>query len=201
MVWQGDTGAAMKTDSCRRLYEYWNQRRGSRAAPERGELEPGSIRQLLADSFVVAIDAATGHPLRLAGTRVCALFCREIKGVPFGGLFAPDCRAEIRDLVEIVAHELTPVVAGVVGRPGHELPPVDLELLLLPLYHRGRSDARLLGMLAPLTVPYWIGTHAVAGLSLGPLRHLRVVAAPALAPDRMPEVVRRNWTVLDGGRR
>lgn len=190
----------MKTDSCRRLYEYWNQRRGSRAAPERGELEPGAIRQLLADSFVVAIDTAAGHPLRLAGTRVCALFCREIKDVPFGALFTPNCRTEIRDLVEIVAHELTPVVAGVTGRPGLGLPAADLELLLLPLYHRGRSDSRLLGILAPLAVPYWIGTHAIAGLTLGPLRHLRVVAAPTLAPDRMPETVRRNWTVLDGGR-
>jgi hypothetical protein len=201
MVWRDDTEAVMKTDSCRRLYEYWNERRGSRAAPERGELEPGAIRQLLADSFVVAVEAAAGHPLRLAGTRVCALFCREIKGVPFGGLFAPDCRAEIRDLVEIVARELVPVVAGVTGRPSCDLPAADLELLLLPLYHRGRSDARLLGMLAPRAVPYWIGTHAVAGLSLGPLRHLRVVDAPQLAPDRMPEMLRRNWTVLDGGRR
>jgi hypothetical protein len=189
----------MKTDSCRRLYEYWNQRRGSRAAPEREELEPGAIRQLLADSFVVAVDPVAGHPLRLAGTRMCALFCREIKGLPFGVLFASECRDEIRDLVEIIAHELTPVVAGVTGRPGLGLPAADLELLLLPLYHRGRSDARLLGMLSPLAVPYWIGTHAVAGLELGPLRHLN--ATPSSATRRMPETVGRTWTVLDGGRR
>ena len=188
----------MKTDSCRRLYEYWNQRRGSRAAPEREELEPGAIRQLLADSFVVAVDPVAGHPLRLAGTRMCALFCREIKGLPFGVLFAPECRDEIRDLVEIIVRELTPVVAGVTGRPGLGRVAVDLELLLLPLYLRGRSDARLLGMLAPLSIPYWIGTHAVASLELGPLRHLH--ATPSLAPRRLPEIVRRNWTVLDGGR-
>lgn len=191
----------MKTVSCRRLFEYWNERRGSRAAPERGELEPGAVRQLLADSFMVAVDTAAGHPLRLAGTRMCALFCREIKGVPFQGLFAPDSRDEIHDLIGIVAHELTPVVAGVTGQAGDDLPAADLELLLLPLYHRGHSDARLLGILAPLAVPYWIGTHPVAALSLGPWRHLRVVAAPALAPERMSATMRRSWVVLDGGRR
>lgn len=190
----------MKTASCRRLFDYWNERRGSRAAPERGELEPGAIRQLLADSFVLSVDAAAGHPLRLAGTRLCALFCREIKGTPFESLFAAECRQDVVDLVGIVAHELAPVVAGVTARPADDAPVAALELLLLPLYMRGRHDARLLGIMAPLVVPYWIGSCPAADLSLGALRHLRVTAAPAPPRRRLAETMRRSWVVLDGGR-
>jgi hypothetical protein len=191
----------MKTVSCRRLYEYWNALRDGRAAPERDEIEPGAIRQVLADSFVLMVDADAGHPMRLAGTRVCALFCREIKAVPFVDLFEADDRDDVRDLVAIVANEMTPVIAGVAGRAGPDVPDADLELLLLPLYLRGRSNARMLGMMAPLSVPYWIGTHRIDGLSLGSWRHLNAIAAPALAPGRVPEVARRGWVVLDGGRR
>jgi hypothetical protein len=191
----------MKTAACRRLFDYWNERRGSRAAPERGDLDPGAIAPILSDSFMLAVDAAAGHPLRLAGTRMCALFCREIKGVPFENLFPPECRRDVGDLVVVVADELAPVVAGVTVQPAGDLPAADVELLLLPLYVNGRRNARVLGLFAPLVVPYWIGTYPVVGLSLGAWRHLRVVAAPPLVPVRLPAAIRRSWVVLDGGRR
>jgi hypothetical protein len=191
----------MKTTSCRRLYDYWNERRGSRAAPERGDLDPGTIAPLLSDSFMLAVDPAAGHPLRLAGTRMCAWFCHEIKGEPFDHLFADDCRSDVKDLVAIVSDELAPLVAGVSAQPADDLPSARLELLLLPLYVNGRRNSRLLGMLAPLNTPYWIGTYPVADLALGARRHLRVIEAPTLAPQRLPHAIRRSWVVLDGGRR
>jgi hypothetical protein len=191
----------MKTAACRRLLEYWNECRGSREAPERNDLDPGAIPRLLSDSFMLEVDAAAGHPLRLAGTRLCALFCREIKGTPFAHLFAADCRDTVGDLVGIVAHELAPAVAGVTASPDDDVPAADFELLLLPLYVRGRRDARLLGMLAPVAMPYWMGTYSVAELSLRARRHLNVVSAPPLVPQRIAEAIRRRWVVLDGGRR
>ena len=190
----------MKTTSCRRLYDYWNERRGSRAAPERGDLDPGAIAPLLSDSFMLAVDAAAGHPLRLAGTRMCAWFCREIKGESFDRLFTDDCRRDVKDLVAIVSDELAPLVAGISAKSAADLPSASLELLLLPLYVRGRGDSRLLGMLAPLNVPYWMGTYPLVELSLGARRHLRAIDAPTLVPQRLPQAIRRSWVVLDGGR-
>ena len=35
------------------------------------------------DTFILALDGSADHPIRLAGTRVCALFDREIKGEAF----------------------------------------------------------------------------------------------------------------------
>jgi hypothetical protein len=191
----------MKTTSCRRLYDYWNECRGGRAAPERGDLDPGAIASLLSDSFMVAIDATAGHPLRLAGTRMCAWFCREIKGEPFDHLFTDGCRGDVKDLVAIVSDELAPSVAGISAQPADDLPSAHLELLLLPLHVNGRGGSRLLGMLAPLNIPYWMGTYPVTGLSLHARRHLWEVDAPILVPQRLPQTIRRSWVVLDGGRR
>jgi hypothetical protein len=194
----------MKTASARKLFAYWNERRGSRAAPERGDLEPGAIRQLLADSFIIAFDPAAGHPLRLAGTRVCALFCRELKDEPFSYIWDQASRPVIRELISVVADEATPVVAGVGGQPADDLPTADLELLLMPLYHRGRRNVRMLGMLAPVVVPYWLGVNPVDSLALGALRHLGsaadMISAPRLVPGQQAGRIRHGLTVYDGGR-
>lgn len=195
----------MKSASNRRMFAYWNERRGSRSAPERGDLEPGAIRQLLADSFILSFDADGGHPLRLAGTRLCALFGRELKDAPFQELWSSASRPAIRELVSVVADEASPLVAGVAGQPGADFPAVDLEMLLLPLYHRGRRNARMLGMLSPVVVPYWLGMSNVAALFLGAVRHLgadaEMISAPRLVPAQGAGRVRRGLTVYDGGRR
>lgn len=78
----------MKHAGSRELYAYWDEKRGKRAAPERAEIEPGAIRNVLSDAFILALDGGAGHPFRLAGTRVCALFGRELKSEPFIGLWA-----------------------------------------------------------------------------------------------------------------
>ena len=74
----------MKHPSNRELFDYWNERRGNRLAPERADIEPSAIRQVLGDTFVLATDDGIGYyPFRLAGTRLCALFGRELKGESF----------------------------------------------------------------------------------------------------------------------
>jgi hypothetical protein len=190
----------MKTAPTRKLYAYWNERRGSRLAPERGDIEPGAIREILGDSFIVAFNPAADHPFRLAGTRVCVLFGNELKGKPFVQLWDFASRGRIRGLTAMVADEASPLVAGVVART-HEGSEANLELLLLPLYHRGKMRVRLLGVLAPITNPYWLGAERVAMLTLGATRHLgpaiQTIAAPGFAKGTS---ARPQLTVYDGGR-
>jgi hypothetical protein len=190
----------MKTAPTRKLYAYWNERRGSRLAPERGDIEPGAIREALGDSFIVSFDPAQDHPLRLAGTRVCVLFGTELKSKPFVHLWDFASRGRIRGLAAMVADEATPVVAGVAARTieGSE---ADLELLLLPLYHRGKTRVRLLGVLAPIANPYWLGAERVAMLTLGTTRHLgpavEAIGVPGFAKGTAG---RPQLVVYDGGR-
>ena len=66
----------------------------------------------------------------------------------------------------------------------------DLELLILPLAHRGRMDARILGALAPAEAPYWLGAGALGGLTLGSLRYLGDAVPAGFAPRIVPTIRR-----------
>ena len=185
----------MKHAASQELYAYWEQRRGGRPAPERADIEPGAIRQALSDTFILELaDAAHGHSFRLAGTRVCALFGRELKGKSFVNLWATGSRQAISDLLTISSDESVGTVAGVTAENVFG-EPLDLELLLLPLGIRRPSLARTIGILAPLNPPGMARCDGARGADAGrPTPHRRnrqgtVVAAfhgSAPRPRRPP---------------
>ena len=74
------------------LYAYWNRLRGARSAPERNDVDPGAIRGVLADTFVLDFDASCGFPFRIAGSRANALFLKELRGFSFLDLWRGACR-------------------------------------------------------------------------------------------------------------
>jgi hypothetical protein len=191
----------MKHPSTRALYDHWNERRGYRAAPDRADIEPGAIRRVLADTFILAFDANAGHPFRVAGTRVCAAFGRELKGDAFIDMWDIDSQRLVRDLVAVVAHESVGAVAGARGRNSEG--ELEFELLILPLRHRARTDARILGALAPVELPAWFGVRTLDRLTLGTLRYLgpEPVARPPLrlVPTQPAGRMRHGFVVYDGG--
>lgn len=174
----------MKHAASRELYAYWEERRGKRAAPQRADIEPGAIRGVLSDAFILAIDGGAGHPFRLAGTRVCALFGREVKGEPFIGLWAAASQPIIADLLAILNDEHVGTVAGVAALSA-DGQPVDLELLLLPLGASRPSLARTIGILAPLKTPSWLGASPIGALNLGSRRHIGAAVETRLLPRFM----------------
>jgi hypothetical protein len=198
------TGQAMKHPSSRQVYDYWNARRGRRVAPERGDIEPGPIRRALGDTFILGRDAQGVFRFRLAGTRCCALFGRELKGSDFVGLWAQAEQSAMSGRLAAAVEETAGFVAGVRARNG-EGADADLELLLLPLLQRDPGQTRLLGILAPLAPPYWLGSTAVTDLACGSIRHLGVGAGGIMAPRLVPGIdsgrIRRGLVVYDGGRR
>ena len=188
----------MKHASTRALFEYWNRKRGRRAAPDRADIDPGDIRHVLGDTFMLAADFADDIRFRLAGTRVCALFAREIKGEAFNALWTATNSEQIEELLAAVINENVGAVAGIVGRTegGDE---VDLELLLLPLAHAGHARVRALGVLTPLTPPYWLGEQPVVEIELKTLRHIDV-RQPATARFGQAHRLRHGFQVYTGGR-
>ena len=193
----------MKQTSSRELFGYWTARRGTRPAPERGEIEPSAIRRALGDVFILEFDRREGHPFRLAGTRVCALFGRELRNEAFVNLWNGDTRAELAQLLHGVADEATGMVAAAKGRTAEGWSQ-DLELLLLPLAHRGDTHARMIGSLAPLAAPFWLGTSSLGTLTLGSIRHLnpalQAPAAARLIAGTQGLARRAAFTVYEGGR-
>ena len=188
----------MKHAASRELYAYWEERRGKRPAPERAEIEPGAIRQVLSDAFILALDGGAGHPFRLAGTRVCALFGRELKGEPFIGLWAAASQPIVSDLLAILENERVGTVAGVTTHSGNG-EPIELELLLLPLSATRPSLARTIGVLAPLKIPQWLGSGPIGALTIGGRRHIGAAVDTRLLP-RFMAAGRRHLVVHEGGR-
>lgn len=189
----------MKHAASRELYAYWDERRGTRPAPERADIEPGAIRSALGDAFILGLDSAAGHPFRLAGTRVCALFGRELKGQAFLTLWAAESRPVIASLLAILADECVGTVAGVTAQDDQR-DRFDLELLLLPLSAPRRSLARAIGVLAPLKFPQPLGTSPIGPLTLGNRRHVGAAIDGGLLPRLMAARNRRGLIVYDGGR-
>jgi hypothetical protein len=138
----------MKHPSNREFFAYWDEKRGEARAPDRGEIEPGAVRELLGDIFVLSYDGAAGHPFRVAGTRVCALLGRDLKDRSFSALFAPDARREIEEIIAVVAEEMQAAVAGITAT-SEDGSPAHLELLLLPFSARAHTPLSLTGLLAP----------------------------------------------------
>ena len=161
----------MKLAASQELYAYWNLLRGARSAPERSQIDPGAIRGVLADTFILEVDARRRYPLRISGARTNALFLRELRGAAFLDLWQEPDQREIAAVLSVVAGEAVAVVAGVSAAP-EGLRALELELLLLPLRHHGDTHARVLGACSPAFLPSWIGLVAAAPMRLFSLRVL-----------------------------
>src|SRR4051794_37006286 len=177
----------MKHPSSQAFFAYWDAKRGSARAPDRSDIEPGAVRELLGDIFVLGYDPAAGYPFRVAGTRVCALLGCDQKGSSFSALFTPPCRREIEDIIGIVADEMLAAVAGITavaadGSPAH------LELLLLPFNNRAHTPLSLTGLLAPLGSEH----RAVHDFSLTSWRYI------GYSPQRLRPRVLRKLKVARG---
>jgi hypothetical protein len=138
----------MKHLSNRKFFAYWDQKRAGARAPDRSEIEPGGVRELLGDIFVLSYDANAGYPFRVAGTRVCALLGCDLKDRSFSALFEPKQRREIEDIIAVVAEEMLPAVAGITAT-AEDGSAAHLELLLLPFNSRAHAPISLTGLLAP----------------------------------------------------
>ena len=193
----------MKHRSSQAVFDYWDRRRGSRPAPERGDIDPTEIRHALGDTFMLAADFVDVLRFRLAGTRVCALFCRELKGEAFAEIFADASRKGIEELIAVIEDEQVAAVAGLIARTaeGHT---AEVEMLLLPLAHSGHARIRALGVLAPTVPPYWLGATPVAGLELMTLRHIgaeqKVRSGRRFGHAVQTNRLRHGFVVYSGGR-
>jgi hypothetical protein len=138
----------MKHPSNQEFFAYWDRKRAGTRAPDRSEIEPEDVRELLGDIFVLCCDGAAGYPFRVAGTRLCALLGRDLKDRSFSELFIGDGRREIEDIITVVTEEMLAAVAGITAT-SEDGTPAHMELLLLPFNHRAHAPLSLTGLLAP----------------------------------------------------
>jgi hypothetical protein len=189
------------------LYAYWDGLRGARSAPDRSDINPAAIRHVLADTFIIEIDRECAFPIRLCGTRINALWLGDQKGRSFVDLWRASDQRAVAAAILTVIDGVSPIVAGVCAR-APDAPEIDLELLLLPLRHFGKTHSRVMGSLAPAYQTGWFGKLAANPLELN---SLRVIAdadrrSITLSPPmrfRTPSSVARSapkFMVYEGGK-
>ena len=155
----------------RELYAYWNALRAGRVAPERNDVDPAAIRTILADTFVLEFDAEKGFPFRISGSRINALFQRELRGLSFLKLWRDTDRREIESILKRVADDAQPRLLGAEARfPGAGS--LHIEVVLLPLSHRGSTRSRILGSVAANEGADWLGLVGAGAATLNSVKPL-----------------------------
>jgi hypothetical protein len=164
------------------LYAYWNRLRGARSAPERNDVDPGAIRGVLADTFMLDFDEKRGFPFRIAGSRANAIFLKELRGLSFLELWRDADRVELGSVLHSVADEAQAFLIGAEARPPG-LGAVDIEAILLPLRHHGLTHSRVLGGFAVHAAPAWMGLMGAGPITLTSLRALDSSSRQALTRE------------------
>ncbi|MFO1184072.1 MAG: PAS domain-containing protein [Bauldia sp.] len=176
----------MKHATSRRLHAYWDRIRGSAAAPRRAQVDPREISEILSDTLMLEVTRDGTPRFRLAGTGLCAAYGRELQGADFLSLWSESDRIAIgRGIVELLAKS-APLLFEFTATTerGYEL---QFEGLLLPLFHTAAPADRLIGVMAPFSHPYWLGTQ--------PLLRQRLGSLHVLYHDRPAKLLRRRTDV------
>ena len=198
----------------RTLFNYWNEVRAGRLAPDRLEIEPARIAAILSETFMLQRAASDSYLYRLAGTRLCELFGAELRGRNFLDFWRREDFAGITRSLSAVCEE---AAVGVLTLENGDGPRrrLELEAILLPLSDGRKSLSRVLGAMTPVL------PHGFPHPLLGPCRLLRhqlvwpddrprAPASPAEksargapfppGPGSTRGSAARRFRVLDGGR-
>ncbi|MBH0238976.1 PAS domain-containing protein [Methylobrevis albus] len=164
------------------LFEYWTRLRGRRVAPDRHEVEPGDIREILGDTFILEATDRQTYSVRLAGTRLCAAYCRELKGRNLLDLWTGKDREAVASLLAAIVEDGAAAIVGLAAQNerGQSVP---VEIMFLPLRHGGSRNNRIIGCFAPHEQPYWLGLHPIVRQ---PIMSLRLIW-----PDEAPAFLRK----------
>jgi len=210
----------MKQDRSIALFQYWNRLRAGRPAPKRTEIEPADIKLLLADTFILEQDTRGEAVFRLAGTRVCATYGRELKGFSFPSLWRAKDQRLIRRLARGVFEDDNVIVVAFDGisRNGRSNP---FEMIALPL-DGGVDNPRCVGAISAVQKPFWLGADPIVDAAVESVRvvdpdrepmfpqNRPAIDVPELSPNELPSEGSdgqpaqprriRHLVVLDGGR-
>jgi hypothetical protein len=145
------------------IFNYWNELRGSADAPLRSEISPSSIRTILPNVFILDGTSANRLRFRLAGTAVCSLFGRELRGQSFASLWSHSQQSDPVASVDRVMSQITAMLVRATGHAGNDRR-VPLEITLLPLCSPSARCDKVLGCLAPAVSAPWLGAEPLGFL-------------------------------------
>lgn len=180
----------MQQRSTKTLYTYWNEIRGARSTPERRDIDPTRIRDALAHTFILESNDGLDFNFRLAGSHLCASYCRELKSRSFSSLWSTKDQDAIDTLIRAVTEDHAVALVTFEGQT-EQRERLSFEAALFPLRHNGVTTSRIMGGLSALDTPYWLGIH--------PIEEQRVTGLRLIWPDDHDSAPREGYSteVLD----
>mgnify|MGYP002623499754 CR=1 FL=1 len=153
------------------LAKYWDELRRGRAVPSRNDIDPGRIRTLLPNVFILEFFDVDHLVFRLAGTRLCERYGREFRAHNFLSLWRGTDRFRMREFLQEVLTRPTPGLitcrAETIDRHA-----VDLEMIVLPLRDCSDRVTRVIGSAYPLSDPENLGHRRLVSQWLLELAYL-----------------------------
>jgi len=130
------------------VWSYFNRIRNGASAPLRADIEPSALKTALPDVFLLEMAQDGAVRFRLAGTRVCSIMGRELRGEDFNLLWCRTDRHKMKLACEAVLVNRLPLMVA-----SHAIGDDDAarerhcDMLLLPLFSRPHVCDRLFGSL------------------------------------------------------
>ncbi|MCO6382066.1 PAS domain-containing protein [Oceanicola sp. 502str15] len=132
------------------LRQYWEELRGPRQVPSRAEVDPRAIEETLEYAFILERIAPGVGRFRLAGMHLNDLMGMEVRGMPCTSMFMPEHRATLSRALEDVFAGPSTALLTLAGERGVGRPPMDAQMLLLPLASDFGDVTRALGCLCTI---------------------------------------------------
>jgi hypothetical protein len=163
----------MRNQASRAIFDYWINLKHDGAVPLKTEIDPTALCHLLPHLFMAALNPAGSLTFRLAGTRICDLFGRELRGKAFAGVWQETDHLQPVEIAHNVIQAEQPALLDVFASNGHLRHAYEMLLLPIRSVETAASD-RIFGALLPQVSPY------------------PVAAVPAIF------LTLENWTFLTG---
>ncbi|KKZ85496.1 PAS domain-containing protein [Rhizobium phaseoli] len=155
MIRNGTGWCEMRVQTTIEIFDYWNRIRGAADAPLKSQVEPSAVPHLLQSLFILEAREDGDIVFRLAGTRICDLFGRDLRGERFSSLWAHGQHADIeRTAIGVMDHAM-PALFNTTGYSivGHQ---GSFEIIMMPLRSSNGACDRVLGAIAPVAAASWL---------------------------------------------
>ena len=115
--WSPDLLAACH-ESLRALHAYWNQKRGARAMPARGDLDPIDLKPLLPVMMLIdVVPDERRYVYRLVGTREVEMRGQDPTGKPVGEAYYAETPGETIQVLDHVVETRAPALFRGIYQP------------------------------------------------------------------------------------
>ena len=171
----------MRQKKTKQMLDYWmdlfeqagnsKNATGPHTWPERSDVQPAQCGSLLGDMFILETVGADVN-YRLAGTRLCSLYGRELKREAFREAYTGADQRSVDSWASRLSLDDYVVLICSVGETASNVR-LNMETLLMPLSHNGRRGSRTLGITVPCENPAWIGADPIVTQSIRSVRVLQ----------------------------